>query len=109
MTPALRRYQVMSIVVGTMLLIFCAFIILRHGFGVAPKVEMVVAQIHGIVYMIYLVTVAQVVLQKKPGFGRVILMVVSGIIPFLAFFVERRTIQELASSGSVEPVTTSGS
>ena len=95
MSPVLRRYQIMSYVVGTMLLIFCVMIVLRHGFGVGATAEMVVAQIHGILYMIYLVTVAQVAVKLKPSFGRIAAMVVSGFIPFLAFFVEHNTVEDL--------------
>ncbi len=95
MNPTLRRYQVMSIVVGTMLLIFCVFIILRHGFGIGASAEMVVAQIHGILYMIYLVTVVMVYLAYRPSVKRLVLMILSGMIPFMAFFVERKTVADL--------------
>ena len=59
MPACLRRYQIMSFVVGTMLLIFCVTIVVRHGLGKWATVEMVVAQIHGILYMIYLATVGK--------------------------------------------------
>jgi integral membrane protein len=95
MSPVLRRYQVMSYVVGTMLLVFCVMIVLRHGFGIGATAEMVVAQIHGILYMIYLVTVAQVAVTLKPSIGRIAAMVVSGFIPFLAFVVEHKTVEDL--------------
>ena len=45
--------------------------------------------------MIYLVTVAQVAVKLKPSFGRIAAMVVSGFIPFLAFFVEHNTVEDL--------------
>jgi integral membrane protein len=93
--PTLRRYQVMSYVVGTMLLIFCVFIILRHGFGIGASAEMVVAQIHGILYMVYLVTVVMVFLAYRPPVKRLVLMILSGMIPFMAFFVERSTVDSL--------------
>jgi integral membrane protein len=98
MTPTLRRYQIMSLVVGVMLLFFCVTIILRHGFGIAPQLEMVVAQIHGLLYMVYLVTVILVIKDYRPSLGRIVLMAVSGIIPFMAFFVERTTIAELKTA-----------
>jgi integral membrane protein len=101
MTPVLRRYQVMSYVVGTMLLIFCVMIVVRHGFGVGKEAEMIVAQVHGIIYMVYLVTVAQAVLAMRPSGGRVVLMIVSGIIPLLAFFVEPRIMRAMLASQDV--------
>jgi len=98
MPPVLRRYQVMSFIVGTMLLIFCGFIILRHGFGVAKTAEMVVAQIHGILYMLYLVTVGQVAWEYKLGAKRIVAMVCSGFIPGLAFVAEHRVIADLSAT-----------
>ena len=77
MPPCLRRYQIMSFVVGTMLLIFCAFIVLRHGFGVGATAEMIIAQVHGILYMIYLVTVVDVAVKLRPSVGRVAGMIAS--------------------------------
>ena len=101
MPGALRRYQIMSFVVGTMLLIFCVFIILRHAFGVAATAEMVVAQVHGVLYMLYLVTVLQVALAYRPRAGRIVVMVCSGFIPGLAFFVEHRVVSDLRSTAPV--------
>ena len=105
MTKTLRWYQAMSYVVGVMLLVFCLFIILRHAFGVAGKVEMVVAQIHGLLYMGYLVTVALVVKDYRPRGGRIVLMVLSGIIPTMAFFVEHATVTTLEAQGTRSTAT----
>jgi integral membrane protein len=105
MTKALRWYQVMSYVVGTMLLVFCLFIVLRHGFGVAAGAEMVVAQIHGLLYMGYLVTVGFVVKDYKPRAGRIVLMVLSGIVPTMAFFVEHDTVAALCAQGPARTAT----
>jgi len=98
MPPSLRRYQIMSFVVGTMLLIFCVFIVLRHGFGVGATAEMIIAQVHGILYMIYLVTVVDVAVKLRPSVGRVAGMIASGFVPFMAFFVEHSTIKKLAAA-----------
>lgn len=98
-TP-LKLYRYMSFAVGVMLLIFCVFIILRHGFGIGAKAEMYVAQIHGLLYMIYLATVLNVWVKLKPNFAKIIGMICAGFIPFLAFFVEHATIASLAASAS---------
>ena len=95
MPPCLRRYQIMSFVVGMMLLFFCVTIVLRHGFGTWATLEMVVAQIHGILYMVYLATVVDVAVKLKPSVGRIAVMVASGFVPFLAFIVEHRTVEAL--------------
>ena len=97
---SLKLYRYMSFAVGVMLLIFCVFIILRHGFGVGAKAEMVVAQIHGLLYMIYLATVLNVWLKLRPTFGKIVGMICAGFVPFLAFFVEHATIASLAATAS---------
>jgi integral membrane protein len=99
MTNSLRWYRAMALVVGVMLLIFCGFIVARHAFGVAAEAEMVVAQIHGLLYIGYLVTVALVVKDYRPKGGRIVLMILSGIIPIMAFIVERSTVADLAAQG----------
>ena len=96
MPDCLRRYRIMSLIVGTMLLIFCATMVLKYGFHTAEKVESAVAMLHGIVYMVYLVTVAEVAVKLKPSAGKVVAMVASGLVPFMAFFVERRIVASLA-------------
>ena len=97
---ALKLYRAMSFAVGTMLLIFCVFIILRHGFGIGAKAEGVVAQIHGLLYMVYLATVLNVWLKLRPNGWKIVGMICAGFIPFLAFFVERSTVASLASLAS---------
>jgi hypothetical protein len=97
---ALKLYRAMSYAVGTMLLVFCAFIILRHGFGLGAKAETVVAQIHGLLYMIYLATVVNVWLKLRPNGGKIVGMICAGFVPFLAFFVERSTMSSLAELSS---------
>jgi integral membrane protein len=94
----------MSFVVGTMLLIFCVFIILRHGFGIGATAEMIIAQIHGLLYMVYLVTVIDVAVKLRPNLGRIAGMIASGVVPFMAFFVEHSTIKKLA--GEALPAAT---
>ena len=95
MDPTLRRYQVMSYVVGhdaADLLTVC--IILRHWVRrTSRRMAHVVAQIHGLLYMVYLVTVADG-RRQVPALGRAPrLHGLSGFVPFLAFFVEHSTVQ----------------
>ena len=92
---ALARYRVMAIVTGTLLLI--VFIgMLRYLPGLEALKEtldptmFVIAQVHGFVYMVYLVTVVHVWILMKWRVGRLLYMAAGGVIPLLSFFAERR-------------------
>ena len=97
MPGALRRYQIMSWIVGTALLVLTYAAIqdwVNHKSGLAH----VVSPIHGVLYMIYLVTVIDVGIKFRPSPRRIAAMVCSGFVPFLAFFVEHNTLVSLRAS-----------
>lgn len=93
--PAFRRYRVMAYVVGTMLCVLCFVALpLQYAFG-HPLFAEVGFDIHGIIFIVYLVTVGD--LSRRRGFApkRVLAMAASGIVPGLAFFEERRVAASL--------------
>ena len=91
MAGALTFYRVMSFIVGTALLVLCAAIVVRYGFG-RPTAEEVVGPIHGGLYIVYLVSVANLAMKVRLGPGRIVAMVVAGFVPLLAFYVEHRVV-----------------
>jgi len=94
MDTALRFYRVMSYVVGVALLVLCAAVVVRYGFGRATF-EKVVGPAHGLLYIVYLASVANLATKAKLRFWRIVAMVVAGFIPFLAFVVEHRVVSTL--------------
>jgi integral membrane protein len=97
MHTALRRYQVMSWIVGAALLVLTIATILDWAFN-EPAMAHVVSPIHGIFYIVYLVTVAQVAARFRPPLRRIVSMVCSGFVPGMAFVVEHRTVKDLRGS-----------
>jgi integral membrane protein len=92
----LTRYRIMAYIVGTMLIVLVFVAIpLQYGFS-KPTLAQIVSPIHGILYMIYLVTVWD--LARRGGFTRrqLAAMVGAGFIPTLAFIVERRITRDAA-------------
>jgi integral membrane protein len=91
---SLRRYRVLALITGVTLLIFTVELVLKYGFGVGGPVmawfDDWFAQIHGLVYIVYLVTVVDLWSTMRWGFGRLTAMVLAGVVPFLSFVVERR-------------------
>jgi integral membrane protein len=95
---ALRRYRVMSVVVGVMLLVL-VLVAMPLQFGAhRPGLATVVAPLHGVLYIVYLVTAADLIRTARFTMGQIVAMVCAGFLPGLAFYVERRTTVRLRSS-----------
>jgi integral membrane protein len=102
-TPgALLRYRVMAIITGVLLIV--VFLGLLRYLGVIERTDGVeeffgiLAQVHGFVYIVYIVTVLQLWMQARWGYGRLATMALGGIVPLLSFFVERRITREVQST-----------
>lgn len=101
-TP-LGRYRIMSYVVGVMLLVIFAVLPFQiWGSGsvskTASSIEAVIGPIHGVLYLIYLVTVIEVVVRFRVGLWMFVGMVVAGWCPFVAFIAEHYVTLRLTSS-----------
>jgi len=99
---ALIRYRVMAFVVGTALLLLTVVVIFQL-LGVDVKVaEEVVAPTHGYLYLVYLVTAADLARRAHWHLGRILLVVAAGFVPFLAFIVEHRVYQQMQAEWAAE-------
>ena len=96
---ALRRYRVMAWVTGVMLLVLTAEMVLKYGFhagGVGedgsprPVIGTWVAFAHGWIYVVYLVTVIDLWSKLRWRLGRLVTMVLAGVVPVMSFVMERR-------------------
>ena len=96
---ALRRYRVMAWVTGVMLLILTAEMLLKYVFHAGglddagaprPVLGTWVAFAHGWIYVVYLVTVLDLWAKLRWGWGRLVTMVLAGVVPVMSFVMERR-------------------
>jgi integral membrane protein len=95
---ALRFYQICSIITGTMLLLLVAEMVVKYGFlGGDSWAGDVIAIAHGWVYVVYLVTVFDLWSRLRWPFGRFVVLVLSGVVPLLSFWAERRVVAEVRS------------
>lgn len=106
---ALLRYQIMAIIVGIGLatLVFVG-VPLKYGFNF-PYIANIVGTIHGIMYMLYLVSGTQLWIKVRFSFSKVILIIASGFLPLTAFIMERnitRTVNSLLLERDCETKTT---
>ncbi|MGP3980994.1 DUF3817 domain-containing protein [Streptomyces sp. KR80] len=103
----LTRYRVMAYVTAVMLLVLCTCMIFKYGFHTGADVTFVVSQIHGLLYIVYLIFAFDLGSKAKWGFGKLLWVLLSGTIPTAAFFVERkvaREVQPLVGAVVADPV-----
>ncbi|WP_329198382.1 MULTISPECIES: DUF3817 domain-containing protein [unclassified Streptomyces] len=98
----LTRYRVMAFATAVMLLVLCTCMIFKYGFDKGADLTLVVSQIHGVLFMIYLVFAFDLSSKAKWPFGKMVWVLASGTIPLAAFFVERKVRAE------IEPLVTDG-
>ncbi len=100
METAFARYRFMSYVTGTTLLTLFAFLILHgvdlHLWRDIKTLVTIDGIAHGVVlYPIYLVMSFQVALKARLHIGYVVLMMLAGFVPGLAFYMEHRMRMKL--------------
>ncbi len=93
MEAAFRRYRAMSFVTGTTLILLTLFLIL-HSVDLSlwthlKAVVTVVGIGHGVVlYPIYMIMCFQFALKARLHVGVLVLMLLAGFVPGLAFYME---------------------
>lgn len=90
---AVLRYRVMAYIVGTAL-VTLVFVGMPLQYLAHEKlVVTVVGPIHGFLYIVYLVAGAEMAVRCRWGLGRLAAVVLAGLVPFVAFVVERRAVR----------------
>ena len=90
---ALKRYRFMAYVTGVMLLLLCVEMVLVYVVKISPDTKSLIAWIpfaHGWIYVLYLVTVVDLWSKMRWAFGRLVVMVLGGVVPVMSFVVEKR-------------------
>lgn len=98
MKAAVLRYRVLANVVGVFLLLLCIGMVIKYGPPQDDAMVAVVGQVHGFLYMVYLVCAFDLYRRARWPLTRMVTMVAAGLVPFLAFVVERRIVRDLRTS-----------
>ena len=87
---ALLRYRVMAWVVGILLVVLtCVAMPLKYASDESAMVR-VVAPLHGWLYVVMLVTIGDLWRRRRFPVSAVLLVAISGLVPFLTFYAEHR-------------------
>ncbi|MFB7268980.1 DUF3817 domain-containing protein [Streptomyces sp. NPDC056244] len=89
----LSRYRVMAYVTAVWLLVFTVAIILKYGFDTGDT--MLISQIHGVLFIIYVIFAFDLGSKMKWPFGKLLWVLAAGCIPVASFFVEPRVTREV--------------
>jgi integral membrane protein len=89
---ALTFFKVMAFIVGVGLLVLVLEMVLRYGFDNHALDWW--PQPHGFIYMVYLVATANLGFKIGWSLGRMVLVMLAGVVPFLSFWAERKVAAE---------------
>jgi integral membrane protein len=90
---ALTFFKVMAFIVGIGLLLLVLEVILHYGFDNDALSWW--PQPHGFIYLVYVVATANLGFKVGWGLGRMVLVMLAGVVPFLSFWAERRVAAEV--------------
>ena len=98
MKAALLRYRVIANVVGVVLVVFILIAVPVRYLAGEPRMSETISPVHGFLYIVYLV--ATVDLSRRAGWSvlRTLGVMLAGTVPFLSFYVERRTTRSLRAA-----------
>ncbi len=86
----LIRYQIMAYLTAVFLLLLVFVAIPIQIWGHDKTMEAIVGQIHGFLYMVYLVTAFELTVRLRVPLVRLVLVLLAGTIPFGSFVAERK-------------------
>ncbi|MBM2618702.1 DUF3817 domain-containing protein [Actinoplanes sp. LDG1-06] len=101
MQGALTRYRIIAWIVGVVLLALVVVGMPLKYLADNPVVVEAVGPAHGFLFMVYLVATFDLSRRAHWSFSRMLLVMLSGTIPFLSFWAERKVSREWAHTGEL--------
>ena len=96
MKTPLSRFRIMAIICGVNLLLLVAYMVAKHVFHAFdesnPFIFIPIA--HGYFYIVYILTVLQLSVQKRIALPTVIALIAAGTIPGASFVAERKIVKK---------------
>ncbi|WP_144122103.1 MULTISPECIES: DUF3817 domain-containing protein [Catellatospora] len=98
MNGALTRYRIIAWIVGVLLLALTLVAMPMKYFGDNNLGVMIIAPVHGWLYVVYLAAVGDLARRVQWPVTRILLVALAGTIPFLSFIMERRVVGWLSGT-----------
>lgn len=89
----LLQYRTLAWATGCWLLLLCAEMIAKYGFGIHTPSWIPV--VHGWVYFAYLIATTNLAVKVRWSMMRTIGTLLAGTVPLLSFFVEHRNARDV--------------
>ena len=92
-------YRIMAVVVGSVLLVMTVFFISVRLLGnPEPALYSPGWLVHAWIFPVYVVATFMLSTKLKWSFGKTVLIMLAGTIPFMSFVTERRVANEVKSA-----------
>jgi integral membrane protein len=95
-SSALGRFRTMAIICGFNLILLVIYMIAKYAFSAFdesnPFIFIPIA--HGYFYIVYILTVLQLSVQKRISFPTVLALIAAGTIPGASFVAERKIVKK---------------
>jgi integral membrane protein len=91
---ALGFFKVMAVLVGIGLLVLCLGMVLKFGFD-KPGLSEFWDSKHGLLYMVYVFSTANLGFKMRWTLGRMVTVMLAGVVPLLSFWAERKVAREV--------------
>lgn len=93
---ALGRFRTMAIICGVNLLLLVVYMIAKYAFDAFDKENpfIFIPIAHGYFYIVYILTVLQLAVQKRMSFGLITALIAAGTIPVASFAAERKIVKK---------------
>ncbi len=92
----LKFFSIAATITGIFLLILVVRMILQYGVGMEmPSWATLIAQAHGVAYMVYLVSILILGPRALWPVGKLITTALAGVVPFLSFWMEHKRRSEV--------------
>ena len=91
---ALGFFKIMAVTAGCALFVLIVIIVINGGFGKGGA-SAVWSPIHGVIYFVFVLSIANLGFKVGWSLPRMIRIMLSGFVPLLPFFVERKVAREV--------------
>jgi integral membrane protein len=96
MKTPLSRFRTMAIICGINLILLVVYMVAKYAFNAFdesnPFIAIPIA--HGYFYIVYIMTVLQLAVQKRISFPVILALVAAGTIPVASFIAERKIVKK---------------